>query len=192
MDCEKVGKIIYELRKEKKMTQLELANMLSVSDKAVSKWERGCGCPDISYLGELSVILGVDIEKLLSGDLCINETEGGNMKKLEFYICSECGNILTSTAKSTLSCCSRKLEALISAKPDEAHKANIEQIEGEWFITFEHEMTKEHYISFIAYVDMDKLYMIKLYPEQSPFVRMPIMRGGKLYYYCTRDGLFCI
>ena len=62
MDCEKIGLTIKALRKEKGMTQLQLADRLNVSDKAVSKWERGVGCPDISLLSELASLLGAELE----------------------------------------------------------------------------------------------------------------------------------
>ena len=66
MDNVKIGKLIYQLRKENRMTQLQLANQMNISDKAVSKWERGLGCPELSLLPELSKIFNVDLEKLLS------------------------------------------------------------------------------------------------------------------------------
>ena len=52
MDCSKVGKLIFELRKEKNMTQKELADAMNLSDRTISKWERGIGRPDISLLSE--------------------------------------------------------------------------------------------------------------------------------------------
>lgn len=63
MDCSKVGNLIYTLRTEKGMTQKALANAMNISDRTISKWERGAGCPDVSLLRELSDILGVNIEK---------------------------------------------------------------------------------------------------------------------------------
>ena len=54
MDLSKVGKLIYTLRKEKDMTQKQVADLMHISDKAISKWERGLGCPDVSLLPELS------------------------------------------------------------------------------------------------------------------------------------------
>ena len=69
MDNTKTGRLIYKLRKEKNMTQRELADMLNVSDKAVSKWERGMGCPDVSLLTEISHVFGIEIKKLLEGEL---------------------------------------------------------------------------------------------------------------------------
>ena len=81
MDCSKVGKLIFGLRKEKGMTQKQLADAMNISDKTISKWERGLGCPDVSLLRELSEVLNVDIEKILLGDLEPNNADGGNMKK---------------------------------------------------------------------------------------------------------------
>ena len=65
MDCNKVGNLIMTLRKEKGMTQKALADKMNLSDRTISKWERGIGCPDVSLLHELSDILGVNIENIL-------------------------------------------------------------------------------------------------------------------------------
>ena len=64
MDASKIGELIYQLRKEQQLTQAQLAEKLAISDKTISKWERGLGCPDISLLGELAKILGIDVQKL--------------------------------------------------------------------------------------------------------------------------------
>lgn len=63
MDCSKVGSLILSMRKEKGMTQKELADLMHLSDRTISKWERGQGCPDVSLLGELSNILEINIKK---------------------------------------------------------------------------------------------------------------------------------
>ena len=68
MDVKKVGEFIKQKRKEKKLTQKELAQKLSITDRAISKWERGICCPDISLLKELSSILDISINELLSGE----------------------------------------------------------------------------------------------------------------------------
>lgn len=65
MDTEKMGALIAKMRKEKGLTQKELADQLHVTDRAVSKWERGICCPDISLLEDLANILGVSISSLL-------------------------------------------------------------------------------------------------------------------------------
>ena len=68
MNYDKIGKFIYSLRKHKGLTQNELAKKLNITDRAVSRWERGKGCPDISLLEELSKILDVSIIELLKGE----------------------------------------------------------------------------------------------------------------------------
>lgn len=60
-----LGMIITELRKEKGMTQLELAEKMRVTDKAISKWERDISCPDINSLPNLAEILGVSVDELM-------------------------------------------------------------------------------------------------------------------------------
>lgn len=190
MDCSKVGNLICSLRKEKNMTQKDIASRMNISDKTISKWERGLGCPDVSLLPELSQILGVNIEKLLLGDLNPNDSVGGNMKKVEFYVCPECGNLITSTGEASVSCCGRKLQELAAANPDDGHIMKIENVEDELYISTEHEMTKEHYISFIAFATGDKLIIAKQYPEWNPQFRLPRFGHGRIYSFCTKHGLF--
>ncbi|NLL77432.1 MAG: helix-turn-helix domain-containing protein [Clostridiales bacterium] len=191
MDCGKVGKLIYNLRKEKEMTQKQLADAMNISDKTISKWERGMGCPDVSILQELSEVLGVNIEKILLGDLEPNSVEAGNMKKIKFYICPTCGNIITSTSGADLSCCGRKLAALKPKQAEGKHQLEVETVEEDYYITFTHEMSKEHFLNFIAYVTLDKVLFVKLYPEQSGEVRIPKLRGGgTLYFGCNQHGLW--
>jgi len=73
MNYEKIGKFIQKKRKEKNLTQKELAQKLNVTDKAVSKWERGLGCPDVSILELLSKELDVSILEILKGRTIENE-----------------------------------------------------------------------------------------------------------------------
>jgi len=190
MDCNKVGKLILSLRKESRMTQKQLADAMNISDKAISKWERGLGCPDVSLLRELSEILDVNIERILLGNLEPNDADGGNMKKVKFYVCSNCGNTLTATGEAEVSCCGRKLVPLVPNLADEIHKLTVEEVENDFYVTFTHEMSKTHYISFIAYVTCDRALLIKLYPEQNGEVRFPKMYGGKIYYCCNQHGLW--
>ena len=70
MDAKKVGNFIALKRKECGLTQLQLAEKLFITDKAVSKWERGLACPDISSLQPLAKLLGVSIVELLNGESC--------------------------------------------------------------------------------------------------------------------------
>lgn len=190
MDCKKIGILIRELRKEKGLTQRQLATSINISDKTISKWERGLGCPDVSLLHELSDALNVNIEKILLGELSPNNADGGNMKKIKFYVCPTCGNIITSTSDAKLSCCDRKLTVLTAKSSDEEHKLKLETIEDEYYITFSHDMSKEHYISFVSYVTYDRILIMRLYPEQGGEVRFPKFHGGKIYFYCNKHGLF--
>lgn len=190
MDNQKTGALILKLRTEKKLTQKQLADMLCISDKAVSKWERGQGLPDVSLLPELSKIFGVNIERLLDGGLFQNSFAAGNMKKTSYYVCPVCGNISICTGNAEITCCSRKVDKAILQKADETHMLNISTVEDEWLITCEHEMKKEHYISFIAFASDDRLHVIKQYPEWNIETRLPILRHGVLLWYCTKDGLF--
>ena len=163
MDQIKTGELICALRKKKNYTQLELAEQLGVSDKAVSKWERGVGSPDISLLPSLAGALGVDVKALFNGSLDEKALSKGNIKKIKFYICPACGNIVFSFEESDVSCCGRRLDALTAMTPDEEHKLKIEDCDGGWYLSSFHDMKREHYISFAAVLSNDSLFMKKLY-----------------------------
>ena len=105
MDCAKVGHLILQLRKEKGLTQRQVAEQLNISNKTISKWECGLGCPDVSLWEELSAVLGADILKLLQGELKPNLPDVGKIDLIQFYVCPNCGNIITSTGKTAVSCC---------------------------------------------------------------------------------------
>ena len=190
MDCQKIGNLIYELRKEKNMTQKQIANLMNISDKTISEWERGLGCPDTSLLLELANILGVSVEKLLSGEINLNNLVGGNMNKLKFYVCQKCNNLMTATGESEIYCCGKKLDSLEAKKAEDDHILNIEPVEDELYITSKHDMKKEHYISFIAYLKGDSVLIAKQYPEWNLQFRLRKRGHGRLYYYCTNHGLF--
>ena len=193
-----MGALIFHLRKEKGLTQKQVADRLNLSDKTVSKWERGLGCPDVSLLGELSNLFGVNVEKILNGDLEPNAPDSGNLKRMKFYVCPVCGNIITNTGNAEISCCGRKLPPLTAKPADNSHRAAIEETDGEYYITFHHEMKKDHYISFVAWFTNEKLLLVKLYPEQEASVRLPKLgsllnkSGMNFYYCCSRHGLYVL
>ena len=188
MDNVKTGELIRRLRKERNMTQLQLAEKLCVSDKAVSKWERGLGAPEVSLVAELSKIFEVDMENLFAGELNKNKVSNGNMRRMKFYVCPHCGNIVTSMAETSATCCGRKLKELTPVKAEE--KLNVEIIDNEYFVSRDHEMTREHYIAFVAVVTADTILMKKQYPEWDLQVRLPYFARGRLMWYCTKHGLF--
>lgn len=190
MDNARIGSLIYQLRKEKNMTQRQLAERMHISDKTVSKWERGLGCPDVSLLAELSNTLDVDLLQMLDGQLTTNHILGGNMKRIKFYVCPNCGNILTALTDTSVSCCGKKLLPLQLQKAEEGKKLKVERIENDCFISSDHEMTKEHHISFVALLTDDTIIVRKQYPEWDLQVRIPFFSHGRLVWYCTKHGLF--
>ena len=189
MDQVRTGELIRLLRTEKKLTQKQLAERLCVSDKAVSKWERGNGCPDIALLSALADVFGTDVQVLLSGEFHKNESEKGDMKKLKFYICKECGNVITASSEAAVTCCGSRLNAEEPRKAAEHEMLQVEEIDGELFLTAAHEMTKSHYISFVSYLNDSTVMLFRQYPEWNLQVTMPLFRSGRLVWYCTKCGL---
>lgn len=188
MKTEQVGKTIRVLRCAKTLTQRQLADKLCISDKTISKWERGLGCPDISLLSQLSEILEVNIENILNADLAVNDFVGGNMKNSRYYICPTCGNISVCTGNADVSCCGRKLESMKPQKATDEQKLKVESIENDWYITSDHPMTKENYIPFVAFATGDRIQLFKQYPEWNLQVRFQRRGMGTLLWYSPDQG----
>lgn len=190
MDSVKIGKLISALRRGTGMTQKDLAEKVGVSNKTVSKWECGLGCPDLSLWADLSALLGVDMVQLLEGEITQNKPDNGNIARVRFYVCPGCGNILFSTGGTSIFCCGKKLEPLVPAEtPAEKIALSVTEADTDYFITFDHPMEKDHFLSFAAHVKGDRLLLIRLYPEQGREFRLPATRGGSLYLYCVNHGL---
>lgn len=184
------GAVIKELREKKNMTQAELAEKLCVSDKTVSKWETAKGYPDISLLEPIAKILSVSITELISGNTVSNVNVSANMLRSKFYVCPVCGNVIHSMGESVIHCHGILLSPCQIEETDEQHMIFIERVEDEYYIRIEHEMTKNHYISFVAALSSDKIQMIKLYPEGNAETRVKMNGVKKILFYCNRDGLF--
>ena len=186
------GSTIRQLREAKHLTQAELAHTLSVSAKAISKWETAKGLPDISLLEPLAAALGVSVLELMQGEPVVNRNRSANLLRSKLYVCPVCGNVLHSTGQAVVSCCGVTLPAQNISEAedaDEHHQLTIERVEDELFVTLHHPMTKDHYISFLAYLTGDKLQLVKLYPEGDATARFPMRGAGVLYFYCNRHGL---
>lgn len=95
------------------------------------------------------------------------------MKRIKFYVCPVCGNVISSTGMAEISCCGRKLNALKVRPADLSHSVSAKAVEGDYYITLEHDMEKQHYITFMAYAVYDRVLLMKLYPEQAAQVRFP-------------------
>lgn len=181
---------IRALRERKALTQKQLAEKLCISDKTISKWETGKGLPDISLLEDLARALGVSLTELMTGDLQTNENRSANLRRMGFYVCPVCGNVITAVGKGSFSCCGIPLPVQEAQPEDNAHTITVEPVEDEICVTIAHPMTKSHYISFIAWVSNDRAELVKMYPEQDITVRFKKRGHGTVYAYCNRDGLF--
>ena len=186
------GDVIRSLREKKKMTQEELAEKIFVTGKAVSKWETGNGYPDISLLEPLAKALDISVIELLSGSHVQNRNRSANMARSKFYVCPVCGNVIQAAGEAVISCCGITLPALEAEEDDEDHRIRTEIAEDEYYITVDHPMTKDHYISFFAAVSDMGTQLVKLYPEGNAEARFKINRVKYLYAYCNRHGLFKI
>lgn len=190
MDKYITGSVIRKLRESKKMTQEELASVICVSGKAVSKWETGQGFPDISLLEPLAKALGISVIELLSGQDICNSNRSSKMTRVKYFVCPVCGNIIQSSGEALVSCCGITLPPLEAEECDEEHRINTEVSDNEYYVTVNHPMTKENYISFIAAVSDQGIQFEKLYPEGNAEARFRICRIDKIYAYCNRHGLF--
>lgn len=183
------GATIKKLREAKGITQLKFAEKIGVSSKAVSKWETAKGLPDITLIEPLAKALGVSVMELMSGDTVKNQNTSANMLRSKFYACPVCGNIIRTTGDAVISCCGIALPPLEAEKIDEAHEVTIEKVEDEHFITVNHEMTKTHFISFMAYLISDRVQLVKFYPEGNAEARFQFRGRGFVYIYCNKHGL---
>lgn len=183
------GATIKSIRESKGMTQAELADILGVTGKAVSKWETAKGFPDISLLQPLATALDTSVIELMNGEQIINQNRSSNMIRTKFYVCPVCGNIVHAIGDTLISCCGITLPALEAEPFDENHKITIEQVEDEHFISIDHEMTKTHYISFLAFVTCDRIQFVKFYPEGNAETRLELRGNGFLYAFCNKHGL---
>ena len=193
---------IKTLRERAGLTQRDLAERIGVTDKAVSKWETGRGLPDATLLCPLAEALGVAVFELLSGELVSNANRAANMRRLRFYVCPCCGNVITACGEASISCCGVQLPALeaesaavlpeaCAVEGDEAaHAIEVSYADAELYVTIDHPMTKSHYVSFVAYVTADRVDLRKLYPEQECEARFYYRGTGDVYAFCNRDGLF--
>lgn len=190
MDSYITGSAIKKMREAKNLTQAQLAEKIGVTAKAVSKWETAKGLPDITLIEPLAKALGVSVMELISGDAVINRNTSSNILRSKFYVCPLCGNIIRTSGDTLISCCGITLPALEAEDVDEAHGITLEKVEDEHFITINHDMSKTHFISFIAFLTSDRVQFVKLYPEGNAETRFQLRGRGYIYIYCNKHGLF--
>ena len=183
------GATIKTIRESKGLIQAELADQIGVTPKAVSKWETGKGFPDISLLESLASALDTSIIELMNGQPIVNRNRCGNLLRTKFYVCPVCGNSIHAMGDALITCCGITLPPLEAEDFDEDHPLTITAVENEQFITIDHPMTKQHYISFVAFVTGDRVQLVKFYPEGNAETRLQFRGHGILYAYCNLHGL---
>ena len=189
MDTYITGQTIKNLREKKGFTQAELADKLGVSGKAISKWETAKGLPDINLIESLANALSVSVMELMTGNTVVNKNISSNILRSKFYVCPICGNIIRTTGDAVISCCGITLPPLEAEDTDDEHHITIQKVEDEQFIIINHDMTKEHFISFVAHLTSDRVQFVKFYPEGNAETRLNLRGGGYLYIYCNKHGL---
>ena len=193
MNAEKTGNLIRSLRIKKGLTQKELAQMICVTDKAVCKWEKGRGCPNITLISQLSKVLEVDIQSILQGYLDKNKKIGENMNHLKFFKCPTCGNLVTSIKSVELSCCGNKLSPVSAqTRSDPEYQPVIQEFDGQYSIKFNHPMTKSNYISQVIVVRYDQIMTVNLYAESEAIITIPQVRGIRLFVITNKSELIAV
>jgi desulfoferrodoxin (superoxide reductase-like protein) len=125
----------------------------------------------------------------MNGEYITNQNKSSNMLKSKFSVCPICGNIIHTMGENLNSCCGINLPILEAEPENERHNIICEIIENDYYICVDHEMSKEHYISFLAYVTNDRCEIVKIYPEQKAEARFFKRGKGIIYAYCNKDGL---
>lgn len=190
MDNYVTGTTIRGLREAKGLTQEELAARIHVGAKAVSKWETGRGFPDISLLEPLAAALGISVIELMSGSTVRNRNRSANMLRSKIYVCPVCGNVILATGEAVVSCCGITLPPQEAEEADAEHPIRMEIMEDEYFVSVQHPMTKEHYLSFLLAVSDQGTQFVRLYPEGNAEARFRINAVKAVYSFCNRHGLF--
>ena len=185
-----IGATIKQLRERRGLTQAELAAQLSVSDKAVSKWETGRGYPDITLVEPLAGVLGVSPAELLCGCAVTNTNVSANMLRSKLYVCPVCNNVLVSSGEAHVSCHGIALPALEAEPAEGTHALSVSMAEDELFVSCAHPMDKAHHLTFLVAVGPDRVQLVRLYPEGAAEARFRRAGVRDVYAFCNRDGLF--
>lgn len=180
------GSIIKKLREERKMTQVDLAQKLCVSEKTISKWETGKGYPDIAILEDLAKALGISVIELLSGTDVTNQNKSFNMNRVKFYVCPVCGNVIIGVGEAVLSCCGVRLV------PEEVEMVDeISMKKGKEAVTeTEHVHTKQNMIQQeLQKTEEHKLIVEKVEDEYYVTINHPMTKSHYISFIAgVRDN----
>lgn len=192
MDKYLTGTTIKNLRESRGMTQAQLAELLAVTDKAVSKWETGVGYPDITLLEPIAAALRVSVAELLNGSAVENTNVSANMLRSHFYVCPICGNTIHAMGESHISCHGIPLPPLTHEPADKTHAIHASCEADELYVVSDHAMSKPHHVVFLAAVSPDTVQIKRLYPEGPAEAHFRRSGVRDLYLYCNRDGLYSV
>lgn len=130
----------------------------------------------------------------LSGDVLTMRAsqDSASLSGVKFFVCPVCGNVLYGTGDVQLNCHGHNLEPLEPQAAEGRFEYSVETIEDEYFVSIEHEMTKQNYISFMAAVSADRIQLVKLFPEGPAEARFKKSMVRYIYFYTSKDGLFKI
>ena len=180
MNLKNSALLIKKARKEKNLTQKELASLLFVEAKTISKWETGKGFPDLTYVPKLAEILALDLKSLINGEEENKKTDNGNLKRMKIYLCQNCGNLIWSTSSSDISCCRHKLKPVETGNFLEG-KVSVEIVDDEYSVSVDHPMEKENYVKYMIFNKDNIVEIVRLYPEGQASAVFPRFRRGFLY-----------
>ena len=124
------GTTIRSLREGKKLTQSQLASLIGVSSKTVSKWETAKGYPDISLLEPIAKVFDISVTELISGNTVSNVNVSANMMRSKFYVCPICGNSIHSMGEAIIQCHGIMLTPCQEEESDENHPLKQAEIIG--------------------------------------------------------------
>ena len=178
-----IGSAIRQKREKMGLTQAELAEKVGVTDKAVSKWETGNGIPDIHIAKLIAEVFDVSVTEILDGDYITNKNQSGNLNKVNFYVCPVCGNIAYSVGEMYASCHGIKLSPL---KRENDENMSISQSDGELLIKIDSEMSKENYVSFVAFVN--KFFSLFNVAQIRIFINKLWINAPKIFSCVDRTG----
>ena len=190
MDKYLTGATIKGLREKRGLIQAQLAELLNVSDKAVSKWETGAGYPDITLLEPIAGALRVSVAELLAGAAVENANVSAKMLKSCFYVCPVCNNVVHAMGEAHISCHGIALPPLTAEPADGVHGLRATCEGDEVFVRVDHPMSKAHHAVFLAALSPDCLQIARLYPEGPAEAHFKRSGVQALYVYCNKDGLF--
>lgn len=119
-----------------------------------------------------------------------NVNVAANVAQAAWYVCPVCGNVLLGMGEAVIQCHGLQLMPLQAEAADEHHAVSITELEDEYFVQIRHEMSKQHYISFVAAVTTDGIHLTKLYPEGSAEARFKRRTLRQILFCFNQDGLF--